>query len=41
MAHNNNAPKGQEYIDIPLDPDQTPLHLHEKLHHYSYPKTNI
>ncbi len=38
MRNNNTT---QEYIDIPLSPDDTPLHLAEKLASYDLPKEPI
>ena len=41
MRNNNNRSDAQEYVDIPLNPDSTPLHMTEKLNTYTFPKTPI
>lgn len=38
---NNRSTKDKPYIDIPLNPDDTPLHLAEKLTTYTLPKETI
>jgi hypothetical protein len=36
MSNNNNNSK-KEYIDIPLNVDDTPLHLYERFSQYKFP----
>lgn len=42
LTNNNNRPAAaQEYIDIPLHPEHSPLHLAEKLAQYALPQAAI
>jgi hypothetical protein len=39
MANNNNSKK--QYIDIPLNVEETPLHLYEKFSSYKFPSDPV
>lgn len=41
MNNNKTKSNNKPYIDIPLSPDDTPLHLVEKLSSYNIPKEPI